>query len=163
MVPDSYTEKFEFICAGDSSYRIYNPFILVFAVFGAILLAMMFCICIIILKIKGIICRGRNGQSRAQLRAEAQLVSEMNRQRALDQLEKYLPTKEYQQNQSTIAQEACCICFEEFKASSKIKETVCMHIFHAECLKEWIKTKYERPDCPSCRLAIVLEEVAPPE
>jgi len=36
-----------------------------------------------------------------------------------------------------------------------------MHIFHSECLQQWIKTKYERPDCPSCRLAIVLEEEAP--
>jgi hypothetical protein len=37
---------------------IYNPFILVFAVFGAILLTLMVCICIIVLRLKGIICRG---------------------------------------------------------------------------------------------------------
>ena len=60
LVPDTYEDKFDFICSGDSSYRIYNPFILVFAVFGAILLTLMFCICIIVLRLKGIICRGRN-------------------------------------------------------------------------------------------------------
>ena len=37
----------------------YNPFVLVFAVFGVILLSLMFCVCIIVLRLKGVICRGR--------------------------------------------------------------------------------------------------------
>lgn len=58
LVSSDLQEKFDFICTSDSTYRVYNPFILVFAVFGAILLGLTFCICIIVLRLKGIICRG---------------------------------------------------------------------------------------------------------
>jgi hypothetical protein len=56
-------EKFDFVCNDDDDSTAYNPFILVFAVFGTILLTLMCCICIIVLKLKGYICGGdRNAE-----------------------------------------------------------------------------------------------------
>ena len=35
----------------------------------------------------------------------------------------------------------CPICFEEYEDDSLIQETLCLHMFHHECLKEWIIRK----------------------
>lgn len=59
LVPSSYQDEFDFICTSAGEGANYNPFVLVFAVFGVILLSLMFCVCIIVLRLKGIICRGR--------------------------------------------------------------------------------------------------------
>ncbi|TNV81907.1 hypothetical protein FGO68_gene10644 [Halteria grandinella] len=45
----------------------------------------------------------------------------------------------------------CCICFEELSDEVMIRETPCQHIFHSECIMEWIKAKFPKPDCPYCR------------
>ena len=59
LVPSYLQERFDYMCENDEHFRPYNPFILVFAVFGAILFTLMCCICIIVLKLKGLICVGR--------------------------------------------------------------------------------------------------------
>ena len=50
--------------------------------------------------------------------------------------------------------EKCVICYENFKKKEPVKMTTCFHLFHFNCIKEWIKTKKEQidpPDCPICR------------
>lgn len=41
----------------------------------------------------------------------------------------------------------CSICLEEMY--KEIKETICNHIFHKECIEEWIKNN--KNSCPLCR------------
>ena len=36
---------------------------------------------------------------------------------------------------------ACSICIEFFSEDSKISSTLCGHIFHLDCLKQWIEIK----------------------
>lgn len=55
-VPSGYSSKFDFMCRLYNEDN-YNPFILVFAVFGGVLITLLVCICLIILRIKGYICR----------------------------------------------------------------------------------------------------------
>jgi hypothetical protein len=59
IAPTYMAEKFDFVCDEEYDSQVYNPFILVFSVFGAILLTLMCCICIIVLRLKGLICHGR--------------------------------------------------------------------------------------------------------
>ena len=43
----------------------------------------------------------------------------------------------------------CAICLEEFQRNDIIKEFYkCKHIFHKECLKNWLKRSNE---CPLCK------------
>ena len=35
----------------------------------------------------------------------------------------------------------CVICFEDFSDETILCMTECNHIFHKECLKEWVKVK----------------------
>lgn len=53
--------------------------------------------------------------------------------------------------------ETCCICVDEFVPEDKIRITVCDHIFHNQCLVQWLEHKLkqnEKPDCPNCRKAL---------
>lgn len=51
---------------------------------------------------------------------------------------------------NNIFKDDCAICYESLKGSNedKIYKTPCTHIFHAECLKKWVRSKLE---CPLCR------------
>ena len=47
--------------------------------------------------------------------------------------------------------EKCAVCLVNFLENEKIKMTMCFHLFHFQCIKKWIETKIESPDCPICR------------
>ena len=50
----------------------------------------------------------------------------------------------------TNSEETCIICYEE--EGEKIEIKTCKHIFHKECLKEWVKTGHGDNSrcCPVC-------------
>ena len=53
--------------------------------------------------------------------------------------------------------EGCVICMEDFADNSekRVAELHCKHIFHEECLKEWVK---KNTTCPTCRAPIKNED-----
>ncbi len=42
----------------------------------------------------------------------------------------------------------CCICFLDFEVSDEVCRLPCGHIFHEECVSEWLRKKCT---CPECR------------
>lgn len=48
-------------------------------------------------------------------------------------------------------QPVCPICIEDFKKSVRCLQMPCKHLFHAKCLKRWLKTK---DTCPVCRVSL---------
>lgn len=53
--------------------------------------------------------------------------------------------------------ERCIICFDDFKPDDDVTILSCSgkHIFHPECLKEWIKSDSNQSlSCPLCKQAI---------
>jgi hypothetical protein len=94
-VPSYMQEKYDFVCESeDSDTHLYNPFILVFAVFGTILLTLMCCICIIVLRLKGIICQGRGGR-RQEIDGMRLEREEETRKKLIKRLDEVLPSKEF--------------------------------------------------------------------
>jgi hypothetical protein len=49
----------------------------------------------------------------------------------------------------------CAICKSEFDEKEDIVEIPCSHIFHEECISEWVKYK---PECPICRGGIPIRD-----
>ena len=44
----------------------------------------------------------------------------------------------------------CSICMGPFTSKSDVSATMCGHIFHTDCLNEWLQQK-EIDYCPQCR------------
>ena len=54
--------------------------------------------------------------------------------------------------QNTNICEGCCpICYEEFEMDDSCGLTKCNHLFHMDCIKEWLTNKCRIPICPICR------------
>jgi hypothetical protein len=51
----------------------------------------------------------------------------------------------------------CVICFSEVSIGQRVTQTSCNHMFHFDCLCEWIIT--DKTDCPHCRNEIVTKEM----
>ncbi|CAK85250.1 unnamed protein product (macronuclear) [Paramecium tetraurelia] len=47
--------------------------------------------------------------------------------------------------------EGCSICLSEYGKDSVCRVTPCIHVFHADCLLEWLKNQKINPSCPMCR------------
>ena len=45
----------------------------------------------------------------------------------------------------------CVICLDDFQENDEILSLPCVHIYHAECIKEWLR---KRNTCPICKLEI---------
>ena len=53
----------------------------------------------------------------------------------------------------------CTICLEEIKVDiSKVSITPCKHVFHFDCLSNWLTNNLLNPKCPNCNLNLVQEK-----
>tara|TARA_B100001094_G_C18103289_1_gene756987 strand:- start:691 stop:1332 length:642 start_codon:yes stop_codon:yes gene_type:complete len=48
-------------------------------------------------------------------------------------------------------QKNCPICTLDFEKNDEIKSTPCNHLFHENCIREWLTQKCTHPLCPVCR------------
>jgi hypothetical protein len=48
----------------------------------------------------------------------------------------------------------CSICLESYQERDKIVQLTCNHIFHKDCIREWLQNKQN--NCPLCRLPFIL-------
>ena len=54
------------------------------------------------------------------------------------------------------ANKSCMICLEEFKSKEKVTALPCLHYFHTNCIKKWMKRKNE---CPICKFKLTKENI----
>ena len=53
----------------------------------------------------------------------------------------------------------CTICIEEFKVDkSKVSITPCQHVFHFQCLSDWLMKNLINPKCPNCNYNLIQEK-----
>ncbi|CAK87196.1 unnamed protein product (macronuclear) [Paramecium tetraurelia] len=64
---------------------------------------------------------------------------------------KYFQILEFPDFQDLDIQETCSVCLLEYQKQAICRFTPCHHIFHADCLEQWIM-KHE--NCPLCRTAL---------
>ncbi len=57
-------------------------------------------------------------------------------------------TNTLQQGQEKKKDDLCSVCLIEFEMEDLVRKTICDHLFHKECLEQWLK-KHE--NCPICR------------
>ncbi|KAL8566460.1 hypothetical protein ACOMHN_015096 [Nucella lapillus] len=47
--------------------------------------------------------------------------------------------------------EKCTICLSEFEEGEDVRRLPCMHLFHMDCVDQWLSTN---KNCPICRVDI---------
>ena len=50
----------------------------------------------------------------------------------------------------------CIICLSDFEIGDKVTSLPCLHMFHTDCIKDWLKTKNH---CPVCKYTITEESL----
>lgn len=54
------------------------------------------------------------------------------------------------------AKKNCIICLEDFKSGDKATILPCLHIFHTQCVKDWLHTQNT---CPICKFKLTMENI----
>jgi hypothetical protein len=54
----------------------------------------------------------------------------------------------------------CTICIEDFNENSDVIVLECKHIFHFECLKDWLLRNLVLPKCPNCNYNVLFGQDA---
>jgi hypothetical protein len=64
--------------------------------------------------------------------------------------------KDETQDTSSEASMVCSICLHNFQVGDHVSETsVCSHLFHGDCLKQWLDSNNRAVCCPYCRADII--------
>lgn len=97
--------------------------------------------------------------NRTRVEADAERDSHKKKlQQALKSLfENDLKPRKYKE-ESNEFHTNCTICLEDFKPESKVVTLLCKHVFHFECIKDWIKKQKGDPKCPNCNSKMVPDE-----
>ncbi|KAJ8770660.1 hypothetical protein K2173_021307 [Erythroxylum novogranatense] len=61
----------------------------------------------------------------------------------------HLSYQEYRSNSSLREEEPCCICQEQFADGENVSKLDCGHLFHFDCIKQWL---VEKNACPICKM-----------
>ncbi|XP_009612513.1 uncharacterized protein [Nicotiana tomentosiformis] len=65
----------------------------------------------------------------------------------------YIKLHKYDSSTCLECKEQCCICLDEYWDGEELAKIDCGHVYHINCIKEWIKSENS---CPICRrLAMV--------
>ena len=72
---------------------------------------------------------------------------------------KYIPSSTINAKKpSTDSNYKCIICLSDFKIGEKESTLPCLHIFHTNCIENWLK---RRRNCPICKFNISLNSLLP--
>lgn len=121
----------------------------------AIALLIVLSICVICIKMR----------SNARVRQAALALKEAELQKITEkEIEKYLPVVQKKDDPNQF-KDACTICLETNDNSKVVRKVFfCGHLFHSDCLMDWIKQK---ESCPNCKRDFskkaILEYEKPPE
>ena len=69
---------------------------------------------------------------------------------------KFLPIWEIRENKKSDNNNNCVICLYEFQIGDRISALPCLHIFHHDCIKNWLRNELS---CPVCKLEITLSSI----
>ena len=88
----------------------------------------------------------KQNKDNPQQKKEINIKNNINKDNALIDL---IETITFHIDTSTFFQ--CGICMDSFREDEKVKKLTCDHIFHIECMTQWLQTK---KTCPFCDQAI---------
>jgi hypothetical protein len=72
----------------------------------------------------------------------------------LQSLPEYKYTKPRNANQQDEGDQKCMVCLDEFQEQEDVRRLPCLHVFHKNCIDNWLK---DHRKCPICNFEIPIE------
>jgi hypothetical protein len=69
---------------------------------------------------------------------------------------KFLPIWEITENKKRDNNNNCVVCLYEFKIGERISTLPCLHVFHCDCINNWLKNELT---CPVCKFEVTLSSI----
>ena len=79
-----------------------------------------------------------------------------------EQISKFCTETVFAEDKAKFQEKSCTICLVDFKINDKVIIIInCSHIFHENCIKQWVHAKIlSTVLCPNCNKPILAEESA---
>ena len=78
------------------------------------------------------------------------------KEKDLNTILKFLPIWEVRENKRHDNNNNCVVCLSEFQIGDIISALPCCHVFHTECVKNWLKNELS---CPVCKFEVTLSSI----
>jgi hypothetical protein len=85
-----------------------------------------------------------------------QLQSESNRHPVSQEIINQLPEFEVDVSKLDDEKKNCVICLQDFNNGDKATILPCIHIFHTECIKNWLENENT---CPICKFKLTMDNL----
>jgi Ring finger domain len=148
-IGDMEEQYIEFTVSKNVAFPLLSVYLTVGIVGGIVLCIVVMCV---IVKIRNMRVVANNARMLQQRQNRIP-----KKQEFLPNADKQMKTIIYSYSKSKYGEKYCTICLVEFKAAEKIQEIlVCSHIFHIDCIKQWINSKSKHSVlCPNCNKSII--------
>ena len=91
-------------------------------------------------------CRARSAQYEEAAKAAQRVQTVL----------KNSPKINYNKKASRYKQSDCPICLYPFEEQSQVRMLECDHVYHEDCIVEWVKCK-EKTTCPICNIELTVK------
>lgn len=132
--------------------------ILFYVSLALILVVTVGIICGIVVLLKRYCCKDAEVHSISPFQAEDWLQQADAR---YEQIMKESPEGFYDKTCNAYEQEKCMVCLLNFTEGQPTRMLKCKHVFHKDCIEEWVKSKINNiPKCPTCNTDLTEERPA---
>ena len=98
----------------------------------------------------------QNGEDNDDEESEQNRIEKENKLKIKYALRNSLKPKKFLKKYGTKDGNTCTICIEDFKEKvSKVSVTPCKHVFHYQCLSNWLVKNVMNPKCPNCNYNLI--------
>lgn len=102
---------------------------------------------------------GSSNSESNQQNNEQNILNEIGlqeKEKDLNTILKFIPIWEIRENKRHDNNNNCVVCLSEFQIGEIISALPCCHVFHTECINNWLKNELS---CPVCKFEVTLSSI----
>ena len=139
LAPDEHEFEFIVFRIKSNTFNVVSLVLYILLVIAIVLLISL-SVCVICIR----------ARSAARVRQATKIAEDENSKIGEKEIAKYLPIVDKKAHEDDVnLKDSCTICLDKVEGAKEIRKVLmCGHMFHSECLFDWIK---EKEFCPNCK------------